>query len=140
MIRAQNLRGRLLLAAPPIAWMGIIFYVSHQSALPTLATHWIDAAIKNGGHFAAYFVLGALVYRAIGPSRASATGLLTAIFICVLYAGFDEVHQTFVPGRYGTLGDVIIDTSGALAGIWTVSRARFQISKLRLPAISAFWR
>jgi VanZ family protein len=118
----------------------MIFYVSHQPTLPMLDTHWIDAIVKNGGHFAAYFLLGALVFRAISLSRTSATGLLTAFFICVVYAIFDEVHQTFVPGRYGTWGDVVIDASGALAGIWTVFRSRIHISKLRLPAVSAFRR
>ncbi len=137
MTRAQNLRGHLPLVAPAILWMGIIFYVSHQSTLPALDTHWIDAIVKNSGHFAAYFVLGALVFRAVGPLRTSAAGLLAVVFICVAYAVFDEVHQTFVPGRFGTWSDVIIDTSGALAGLWAASRSRIQVSKLRLPAISA---
>ena len=79
MTRAQNLRGHLPLVAPAILWAGIIFYVSHQSTLPALDTHWIDAIVKNSGHFAAYFVLGALVFRAVGRLRTSAAGLLAVV-------------------------------------------------------------
>ncbi|GAA4069041.1 hypothetical protein GCM10022410_13710 [Amphibacillus indicireducens] len=37
--------------------------------------------------------------------------------ICVLFAISDEVHQLFVPGRAGQVMDVVIDTTGAIAGI-----------------------
>jgi hypothetical protein len=37
-----------------------------------------------------------------------------------LYALTDEFHQTFTPGRNGTLVDVAIDMSGALTCLWLV--------------------
>ncbi|MBR5116337.1 MAG: VanZ family protein, partial [Lachnospiraceae bacterium] len=40
-----------------------------------------------------------------------------ALIIAVLYAASDEFHQSFVPGRSCMLGDVGIDSLGALAGI-----------------------
>jgi VanZ family protein len=36
-----------------------------------------------------------------------------ALFLTVLYACTDEFHQRFVPGRYGCLTDVLIDSIGA---------------------------
>jgi len=35
--------------------------------------------------------------------------------ICALYAVSDEWHQSFVPGRDATLGDVIADISGVVS-------------------------
>lgn len=43
-------------------------------------------------------------------------GLFAAVFSCI-YASSDEIHQLFVPGRAGQVRDVLIDTSGAVAGI-----------------------
>ena len=44
----------------------------------------------------------------------SSLGSIAASFI---YAGLDEYHQTFVPGRGGAFADVLIDMRGALAGL-----------------------
>jgi len=45
----------------------------------------------------------------------------------MFYAASDEFHQTFVPSREGCVRDVMIDTSGALAGLfalWLFGRLR----------------
>jgi VanZ family protein len=34
-----------------------------------------------------------------------------------LYAATDEIHQLFVPGRYGKFHDVLIDSAGVAVGI-----------------------
>ena len=41
---------------------------------------------------------------------------IAAIF-AVLYAASDEFHQLFVPGRAGSIRDVIIDGTGAVLGV-----------------------
>lgn len=38
--------------------------------------------------------------------------LLIALIITLLYAVIDEIHQTFVPTREGTVRDVLIDSIG----------------------------
>ncbi len=43
--------------------------------------------------------------------------LFITLAICVIFATFDEFHQTFVPGRNGAVIDVVIDSVGALVGI-----------------------
>ena len=40
--------------------------------------------------------------------------------VCVAYACSDELHQLFVAGRSGEIRDVMIDSSGALAGVLLV--------------------
>jgi len=48
---------------------------------------------------------------------------LWATIIGILYAVSDEVHQMMVPGRSGSLEDVLLDSAGVLAGVgiaaWT---------------------
>jgi VanZ family protein len=38
----------------------------------------------------------------------------------VLSAALDEFHQYFVPGRYASVKDVMIDTAGGMAGLFLV--------------------
>ena len=39
--------------------------------------------------------------------------------VCVfIYAGFDEFHQLFIPGRSGSFSDVLIDLRGGIIGLF----------------------
>lgn len=40
-----------------------------------------------------------------------------ALALVFLYAASDELHQVFVPGRTGQISDVVVDVSGAVAGL-----------------------
>lgn len=44
--------------------------------------------------------------------------IIYSVLLCMLYAITDEIHQHFVPGRSCELRDVLIDTTGALLGIF----------------------
>lgn len=95
---------------PLLLWMGAIFFVSHQpkSALADFGA-W-DYMIKKTAHFVAYAILAVLARRALPHP-------LMALVWAVLYAGLDEFHQTFIPGRFGSPNDVLIDSLGALTGL-----------------------
>ena len=62
--------------------------------------------------------------RALVLALAAAT--LSAPVSAALYTVTDEVHQTFVDGRFGTPRDVAIDLVGVLAGVvgWRLWRDR----------------
>lgn len=55
--------------------------------------------------------------------------IATAWGISTAYAATDEFHQIFVPGRAGMVTDVMIDSSGALAGILLAALAGFIITR-----------
>ena len=38
----------------------------------------------------------------------------------VISAGMDEFHQYFIPGRFASFKDVLIDTAGGIAGILVI--------------------
>lgn len=124
-----------------ILWMGLIFYLSHQPAVESanlssgimerilvlidrvivglkIDPNYFHFTIRKSAHFFAYFILGILVINALKSS--GLTGLrhfLIGLVICILFAISDEVHQLFIPGRAGQVMDVVIDTTGAIAGI-----------------------
>ena len=97
---------------PPLALMGLIFFLSAQ---PDLASSrgLVDLVARKVIHAAEYGVLCLLWWLALRPLAGERKGLLAAIAVAVVYAVTDEFHQTFVPGRLGTPVDVAIDAVGA---------------------------
>ena len=94
--------------------MAATFVLSHRSTV----TIPFDAP-DYYAHGAAYAVLGFLLTRALAGGRWAAMTLrlaLLATVLATLYGVSDEFHQSFIPGRTATLGDLVADGVGALAG------------------------
>jgi VanZ family protein len=95
--------------------MAAIFVVSGLQVAPLPA----DVSDKTG-HMVAYAGLGVLSVRAIAgglPCRVVMGVAWPALAIAGGYGIFDELHQTFVPGRSGDLADWYADVTGAVIGI-----------------------
>jgi len=112
---------RLLVTAwlPVLAWMGLIYFLSAQPDLPHPEGSVLDLVLSSAAHVAMFAILGFLAMRAFGKSR---RGWLAALFLAVVYAILDEVHQAFVPGRTPDPWDVVCDVAGALLAVWAWSR------------------
>ena len=137
---------------PLLVWMVVIFSasadtqsVAHTSRFlepflrwfkPDISAEAINAVrwvVRKAAHMTEFAVLAWLVWRALRrPVRAdsrpwSRRGAWSALGLAVLYATTDEVHQSFVPNRTGSVFDVGIDTVGAALGllaVWMVFRGR----------------
>ena len=95
--------------------MGAIFYVSSIPSVATPFEPFFDFTFKKLAHMAEYGILTVLLFNALRIHISSkGQSLFAAVSIATLYALSDEWHQTFVPGREGTLRDVGIDTLGVL--------------------------
>lgn len=99
--------------------MGVIFFASHQPSIDLPDFGLLDLGVKKLGHFLAYAVLAFLAFRAVLDWQRP---YLTAFLIVLLFALSDEFHQTFIPGRNGTLVDVAIDMCGAITCLWLLNR------------------
>lgn len=101
---------------PAVLYAGLIFWLSHQPTLPRAPTS--DKVL----HVVAYFGLGLLLARALWLDRAWPRGrvLAVAAALATLYGVSDEWHQSFVPGRHPSAGDVLADALGSAlgAGAW----------------------
>ena len=74
--------------------------------------------LRKAAHVIEYAILSGLLFRALrgligGFWRRAAVALVPAL----IFAAADECHQSFVPSRTGSLGDVFVDYGGAIAGI-----------------------
>jgi VanZ family protein len=138
--RRHHWKTRVKYWLPVCAWTGLIFFLStdHFSfdhtapifgfvfswllpAIPTEDIAPVHGAIRKLGHWSEYFVLAILVLRALrnetGKKWEFRHAVLTLVFILV-FALSDEWHQTFVPSRTASFGDVMIDVIGGICGIF----------------------
>jgi VanZ family protein len=115
---------------PAVAWSAVLLWMSGGAGSPGLTARileWIVPAaspqfeplhflVRKGGHILAYGLLGALDFRAVRGARSgwSLRWSIAAVALATMIAVLDEWHQSIVPTRTGTPGDVIIDCAGAL--------------------------
>lgn len=112
-----------------------LFYPELDS-MPPAEREQIHSAVTNVvrkiGHFCEYGALGFftfLHFDAIDQKRKIPKKGLWALLVCFLYSCSDEIHQAFVPERGPGVRDVLIDTSGALAGILVMTLLLYIVRK-----------
>lgn len=98
---------------PAIIWMAIIFYFSSREQINLSPTFTINFVIFKSLHIIEYAILYLLIFRSLYLQNQKLINIYWySIAAAVLYAISDELHQTFVSTREGTLRDVFIDTMG----------------------------
>ena len=112
--------GRVSRFAPPLALMGLIFFLSAQPGLDT-GLGLLDFVLRKLAHMAEFGLLWWLWLRAFDYGQ---PGLAAAITLA--YAASDELHQTFVDGRHGTPRDVAIDGLGIAIAWWATRSGRLR--------------
>ncbi len=76
--------------------------------------------VRKAAHFSAFALLSISLLSAMLLTFKKRFLWLYTFIISVVYAISDEIHQLFVPGRSCRIGDVFIDSMGALSGILIV--------------------
>ena len=77
----------------------------------------VEHLLRKMAHFTIYMILGILVMSFINLFRFKKSEKIAITILAGLgYAAFDELHQSFVPGRTALLTDVMIDTIGVTIG------------------------
>ena len=79
---------------------------------------YIEFFIRKGAHFFSYFMIGFFWVLGLKKRiREEWLILLLSVLLCMGYASFDELRQSFNPGRTALMADVILDTAGAIVGV-----------------------
>ena len=80
-----------------------------------------EAVIRKLAHFTEYMLVGLLslwIWLLWKAKRLCCSAFV--LVQLVISASLDEFHQYFVPGRYASIRDVLIDTAGGLTGMLLV--------------------
>ena len=156
--RLQGSRARILLTVLTIAVMVMIFCFSTEPAEKSDETSGvlarqvigmlypeyefypetqrlelydnIQTAVRKGAHFTEFAALGLLLRLCLESWFGKRTWLLPASWAAgTLYACTDEIHQMQIDGRTGQWTDVILDSTGVLAGVLIAVLALFLIRR-----------
>lgn len=123
-----------------IVWMGVIFYMSNQSAsissmhsgntiniiskLPLIGNimdyltsiNIGEFIVRKCAHMISYCILAILLFMSIYENDIKKTVIISFLGT-FLYACSDEFHQLFIYGRSGEFRDVMIDSTGGIIGL-----------------------
>jgi len=130
----QEIRGerRYLYVLPLFLYMLLIFGLSSISRYPEILPRVFN--LDKFIHTAEYYILGYLLMRMLVTSpRSVFTGVpaVFAIAFGTLYAISDEWHQSFVPGRYASVYDVLFDMLGVVIAAVTYRFVRYRVGWIR---------
>lgn len=90
--------------------------------------HWENTAVESAAmffehplrklaHFSEYACMGILIFSIVYQWVMGKKKYLIATLWVFLSAAVDEWHQYFVPGRYASIKDVLLDTCGGICSI-----------------------
>lgn len=84
----------------------------------------VTVFVRKSGHIIEYLILGILITLVLTLSQKKIKFyLFNVLFLCLATAVIDEFIQTFIAGRTGMVGDIIIDFIGACLGVIIIAFA-----------------
>lgn len=87
----------------------------------------VHILLRKSAHVWEYAVLGTLLYCSLDrlvDTLGNAKVIRLALIIAAAYSLSDEFHQSFVHGRGASLGDCMLDITGAILGILLINSRR----------------
>jgi VanZ family protein len=124
-----------------LLWMAGILFTSSLGQAVTPVVGPLQVVISKLGHLVEYAILGGLLSLA-APSELPDSGdrrraLMIAALIGGAFAAFDELRQSFVPGREPRVTDVLLDLAsvsiGAVGVFWTMRGSADEATKASHP-------
>ena len=95
----------------------------------------ISPTLQNALHVPAYAALVVLIARALGRPTPLQLGL--AALACCAFGGLLECAQAAIPGRFGSVTDMLLNGLGAVVGLVAVSSAKDRIFVARRSTTAA---
>jgi VanZ family protein len=106
---------------PPLGLMAMIFILSSIPGRPEAGgvkfLVEIDPQLQNLLHIPLFGTLQILWLHAFKKYGLSNRKIIPiSLFITLAYGCLDELHQMFVPGRYASLTDILLNLTGIMIG------------------------
>ena len=108
---------KMLKWAPPVLWMGFLFFLSE---LEVQSNFWFPGLDKLV-HGVLYAILGVSLAWSKLRTGSKIPGY-RLLLIGLVYGYLDEWHQSFVPGRFPSWEDGLADVVGLIIGFYFFNR------------------
>ena len=105
----------------PLLMIGLLFTLSSIPGTSGSDGYWLadilEPNFQNALHVPLYATLQILWLRTLAkPERSMLMTITMALIFTCSYGIIDEFHQSFVPGRYASVLDVLLNLLGAFLG------------------------
>ena len=88
----------------------MIFYISSLTfPPPPVGPPSITATVY---HISIFFLLAFFLFVSALERKWDFKKIILSVFVVAIYAALDELHQFFVPGRYMSFSDFLLDFTG----------------------------
>ncbi|MEK6872515.1 MAG: VanZ family protein [Nanoarchaeota archaeon] len=88
----------------------LIFYISSLTFPAGGGTGYLSYIY----HFTVFSYLALFLLISITKGKKSKSLLILGVVLAIIYGISDEIHQYFVPGRYSSFKDILINSIGVL--------------------------
>ncbi|MCT2537241.1 VanZ family protein [Aquibacillus koreensis] len=114
-------------------------FTYHQSevSIATLGVNGVvEFFVRKGAHVTVFFILCLAFYMAFRKTTHIKFWRLIeySLVLTIMYAAIDEIHQGFTPNRTPYIGDVFLDSFGAILAVITIILFQW-IKRLRKPSV-----
>ena len=110
-----------------MAAIGVLSLTPDREDPGTSAFVWVvhltPSIVQKTLHVLLYAVLCAAWFASLNTIESERARGMVAVVVTVGYGALLEWLQTFVPGRFGSLTDVILNTIGAVVGLVVAGNA-----------------
>lgn len=118
-----------------------IYLLSSRQRIAVSEDYWMNFAVFKLLHVIEYAILTTMYIFSLYYStrEKDETIYRHAVIFALCYAATDELHQTFVPTREGTIRDVGIDLIGILSVYWFFRHSYAHYIQRYIPPLVRAW-
>ena len=111
----------------PLSYMLTIITLSSVPGSPSpeqnIHLEWLPSILQNALHVPLYALLTLLwLWATQNYAGSSRVRIASIACFCIGFAIVDELYQTTIPGRHGSVSDVGLDTLGICVCCWLLHR------------------
>ena len=123
---------RSLFVVITIAYIGLLFFLSSIPSDPCIHTPLAKRILHNFLHVPAYGGLAFLFLLTFNSFKRSESNFphpfIFAGSLAFIFGVLDEFHQSFVPGRIVSLGDILLDAIGIILVLFIAKKYMWKFS------------
>jgi hypothetical protein len=118
-------------------WLAVLFYAGFIFSLSGNSMTNVSLPFSADYFHPVEYATFALLICLVAFATFRRTGLQWVFFLVltigILYALSDEFHQAFVPGRYSSFSDIVLDSAGLLTGCASFLAIRKYVKPIDAP-------
>ncbi|MDD5766008.1 MAG: VanZ family protein [Candidatus Marinimicrobia bacterium] len=117
---------KLWFKIPAVLYAAVIFLLSSIPQQNIMQVEiWNFDKVEHLFEYSIFGVFLMLAFVNFRSEKVTRNAVLISLIIGILYAGTDEIHQLYIPGRFCSVYDLIADTIGVALGAYYFTKSKW---------------